>query len=251
MKPATVAASLLLPCALALRAAPVVLEGVVPDEATRQAILSRAGEVFGPSQVEDRLQVGTVATPPGWREEALRLIAPGLRQVRGGRLELRALQAHLAGEVPDDTVRHELRQVLAAGSAVPADALRLASGAATATGAAGTAAATAMRGVEFEPGSAQLTVAAQRQLDTVAAQLAARPPQLLAIVGHTDDAGTPESNLALSLQRAEAVRAHLVDRGIPALRLQVKGAGAGEPLADNRTPQGRARNRRIELRPLD
>lgn len=249
MKPATLAASMLLPCALALRAAPVVLEGVVPDEATRQAILARACEVFGPSEVEDRLQVGTVATPPGWREEALRLLAPGLRQVRGGRLELRALQAHLAGEVLDDAVRHELRQALAAGSAVPADALRLASGASTAS--AGTAAATAMRGVEFEPGSARLTVAAQRQLDTVAAQLAARPPQLLAIVGHTDDAGTPESNLALSLQRAEAVRAHLIDRGIPAPRLQVRGAGASEPLADNRTPQGRARNRRIELRPLD
>ncbi|WP_243651087.1 OmpA family protein [Rubrivivax gelatinosus] len=250
MKPATFAASMLLPCALGLHAAPVVLEGVVPDELTRQAILARAGEVFGQAQIEDRLQVGTVATPPGWREETLRLLAPGLRQVRGGRLELRALQVHLAGEVADDAVRHELRQALAGGSAVPADALRLASGAGATTARTG-AAATAMRGVEFEPGSARLTVAAQRQLDTVAAQLGMRPPQLLMIVGHTDDAGTPDTNLALSLQRAEAVRTHLVDRGIPPQRLQVRGAGASEPLADNTTPHGRARNRRIELRPLD
>lgn len=226
--------------AAALRAwgaGPVVLEGVVADEATRRALVARAAEVFGAEAVEDRLQVAPVAVPPGWRETALRLLDPALRQVRAGRLDWQGGTLQIEGEVADESVRREVLRALAAGGLRPDDGLRP-----------GTAAAPA---VEFEAGSARLGAAAQRQLDATAARLAAAPKQRLAIVGHTDDAGAPEANLALSLQRAQAVRAYLEARGIDARRLEIRGAGAGEPRADNTTPEGRARNRRIELRALD
>lgn len=218
-------------------AGPVLLEGTVPDETTRRALVDRAAEIFGAGAVEDRLRVAPVAAPPGWRETALQLLDPALRQVRAGRLDWQGQALQIEGEVADEGVRREVLKALAAGGLRPGDGLRVGAGAAPA--------------VEFEAGSARLGAAAQRQLDAAAARLAAAPSQRLTIVGHTDDAGTPEANLALSLQRAQAVRAYLEARGVDARRLEIRGAGAGEPRADNTTPEGRARNRRIELRALD
>lgn len=77
--------------------------------------------------------------------------------------------------------------------------------------------------------------------------LAADPALRLSIDGHTDSTGTAERNRELSRQRAEAVQAVLVSRGIAADRLQARGFGPDQPLADNGTEAGRARNRRVEL----
>jgi OOP family OmpA-OmpF porin len=70
------------------------------------------------------------------------------------------------------------------------------------------------------------------------------------IVGHTDDSGARETNQALSAARAEAVKAYLAARGIPAADMVTSGAGADRPIAPNATPEGRALNRRIEFRVL-
>jgi len=80
------------------------------------------------------------------------------------------------------------------------------------------------------------------------------------IVGHTDDIGTPEDNLALSQRRAEAVKKYLVDGGIDASRIETDGKGEAEPLVPGTDNASRAKNRRIvfdivsneptEIRPL-
>lgn len=70
---------------------------------------------------------------------------------------------------------------------------------------------------------------------------------VVSIEGHTDDTGTPAHNRLLSQQRAEAVVAALVGRGIAAGRLSATGWGQEKPVADNRTEEGRARNRRVEI----
>lgn len=69
------------------------------------------------------------------------------------------------------------------------------------------------------------------------------------VAGHTDSIGTEEYNMGLSLRRAEAVRSYLIDRGIAADRLTVKGYGESQPIADNATAAGRFKNRRVELIP--
>ena len=84
-------------------------------------------------------------------------------------------------------------------------------------------------------------------LDDLATIVRARPAWSVTVVGHTDDIGGDVYNLELSLRRAEAVRAALIDAGVAADALTVKGAGSTEPVADNDTAEGRARNRRIEL----
>jgi len=67
------------------------------------------------------------------------------------------------------------------------------------------------------------------------------------VAGHTDSLGSEKYNMGLSLRRAEAVRNYLVDKGIPAERLTVKGYGESQPVADNATEEGRFQNRRVEL----
>ncbi len=73
------------------------------------------------------------------------------------------------------------------------------------------------------------------------------PEIFLRIESHTDNTGDPEDNLRLSSQRAYAIRAALVDDGIVASRLDAVGVGGLQPIADNDTAEGRAKNRRIEL----
>jgi len=67
------------------------------------------------------------------------------------------------------------------------------------------------------------------------------------IAGHTDNVGKRAANVDLSQRRAAAVRKYLVDAGIDAARLETRGAGPDEPVASNKTKDGRAKNRRIEF----
>lgn len=99
----------------------------------------------------------------------------------------------------------------------------------------------------FAAGRADLTAAAAAQLDEAAAFVAAAPGRRARIEGHTDSRGSANLNQALSQQRAEAVRDALVARGVEASRLVAVGRGSDRPVASNDTPEGRARNRRVEI----
>ena len=74
------------------------------------------------------------------------------------------------------------------------------------------------------------------------------PDVRVEISGHTDTDGDRDHNLDLSARRAEAVKRYLVDAGIDGARLQTRGAGPDEPIADNATKAGKAQNRRIEFK---
>ena len=87
----------------------------------------------------------------------------------------------------------------------------------------------------------------RKRLSRVIQLLEEMPAIDVEIVGYTDDIGSQEYNLTLSLRRAEAVRDYMVTRGIEYKRLSVAGRGKAEPLVSNSTPQGRAVNRRVEF----
>jgi outer membrane protein OmpA-like peptidoglycan-associated protein len=101
--------------------------------------------------------------------------------------------------------------------------------------------------INFATGSSDLPATAQPLLAAAARALTALPPTTRIVVhGHTDNRGAVEANLALSNQRADAVRAALVARGVPAERLATQAHGDARPVASNATDEGRFRNRRIE-----
>ena len=103
-----------------------------------------------------------------------------------------------------------------------------------------------LAGNAFGSGSANLTAPAQASLRALASQLRGGSGRI-AIEGHTDSQGADAANLALSKQRAEAVRRVLEDAGLPGARLSATGKGETAPVADNTGADGRARNRRVEI----
>ena len=102
-------------------------------------------------------------------------------------------------------------------------------------------------GLHFDSDKATIQPDSKSLLDDIAASLKNFPDWRLRIVGHTDSTGDPQHNLRLSLDRATAIQAALVDRGIDLQRLATAGLGENLPATSNATPEGRALNRRVEL----
>jgi len=101
--------------------------------------------------------------------------------------------------------------------------------------------------INFAIGAATLEPGAKLYLDKVAKLLLAAPNMDLLIKGHADNTGSATVNEKLAADRANAVRNHLVAQNIAADRLEASGFGSSMPVADNQTPLGRAKNRRVEL----
>lgn len=108
-----------------------------------------------------------------------------------------------------------------------------------------------LEGVNFATGRSVLTPESSVTLDAVAASLVANPDVRIEVAGHTDNTGSATLNQRLSQARAAAVRAYLARKGIAPTRMVARGYGEAEPVASNTTPQGRAQNRRVELRRID
>lgn len=101
--------------------------------------------------------------------------------------------------------------------------------------------------INFATGSAVLLPEAEGLLNQALALMTIRPSVTVIVVGHTDSRGSDEYNLELSVQRAEAVKTWLTDRGIDGARLTVVGKGESEPIATNDTAEGQRLNRRIQF----
>lgn len=99
----------------------------------------------------------------------------------------------------------------------------------------------------FATGQANLRPRSKAKLDTVADALREQGEKHIVVEGHTDSTGSEETNMRLSMQRAEAVRDYLIEEGVPANRITATGVGPARPVADNSTPEGRAENRRVEI----
>lgn len=101
--------------------------------------------------------------------------------------------------------------------------------------------------ISFDTGRSDIKPNMRPILDQFAQGLSNQPNTEIRIVGHTDSTGSDAINNPLSINRAASARNYLVSRGVNSQRIQIDGRGSYEPIADNSSSDGRARNRRIEI----
>ncbi|SDE64166.1 OmpA-OmpF porin, OOP family [Paracoccus isoporae] len=232
---------------------PAEIAGVVPDETMRQTVQSLARAQLGP--VEGELKLNP-ALRDGW---ALRVLA-GLDAMGAldlGRVTVSADQIMLSGISGD---RQASEKALAALSA------RLGEGAAYAMSIAydplrdpqitrpdGTVCVDRLNAIMlqseigFEPGGARIAGDIDPVIEEIRPVLEDCADYSIELAGHTDAQGGDASNMALSLDRAQAVLGALRDAGLPVANLTARGYGETRPIAENDTEEGREANRRIEL----
>lgn len=102
-------------------------------------------------------------------------------------------------------------------------------------------------GLLFGSGSADLQTAAQNNLQNLASSLQQNMATNVIIIGHSDNTGTSQQNMDISLKRSQAVKTYLASKGVDVTRITTLGKGETEPIADNSTEEGRAQNRRVEV----
>lgn len=108
----------------------------------------------------------------------------------------------------------------------------------------------AIAGIAFETNKAVIRPSSYKVLDEAAKVLIDYPTLRVEISGHTDSSGSAERNLQLSRERAESVKAYLISKGVTDTRVETRGVGPNEPVADNKTADGRSKNRRVEFKLL-
>jgi OOP family OmpA-OmpF porin len=99
----------------------------------------------------------------------------------------------------------------------------------------------------FDFDKADLKAEAKAKLDDLAGKVKGINLEVIIAVGHADSIGTDAYNQKLSVRRAEAVKNYLVTKGIEKNRVYTEGKGEKQPVADNKTAEGRAKNRRVEI----
>lgn len=225
---------------------PVVIKGVVATSSDKQQLLEKLKAQYPGKSVRDEVEVrSNISIPTNWQQVATAIIDSDISNIRQGRIDIHGTTISLHGKVGSleqkqaiqnrihtrltDLYQLENQLVVVEGEQRLIDDTL------------------GNRIVEFESGSANLTPLGLGILDDMATALRRIDDKPVVITGHTDNVGNPTANLALSNERAEAVKQYLIGRNIDAARLSTTGKGDADPIASNDNEEGRTRNRRIEF----
>ena len=242
----------------------ITYTGTVHDESTRTSIMDALKGVFGADKVRGDITIDANAGPAPWlvdlRNVLGNLRTPGVQAVFDGN------SLNVGGMISNadrDGIISSLRQAVPAGLVFGALTNQVGNLVSEATNRTQTALAALRPGfapndllgilnqsiINFPTNSAEIPDAGKAMLQQAAGAFKQLPAgTVVEIGGYTDNTGDPTANVQLSQQRAEAVRAALVQAGVDPSMLVARGYGSANPIAGNDTMQGRFRNRRIEYK---
>lgn len=225
---------------------PVVIKGVVATSSDKQQLLEKLKVQYPDKSIRDEIEVrSNISIPTNWQQIATAIIDSDISDIRQGRVDIHGTTISLHGKV------NSLEQKQAIQNRIHTrltDLYQLENQLVVVEGEQRLIDETlGNRIVEFESGSANLTPLGLGILDDMADVLRRIDDKPILITGHTDNVGNSTSNLALSNERAEAVKQYLIGRNIDASRLSTTGKGDSNPIASNDNEEGRTRNRRIEF----
>ncbi len=231
-----------------------LLTGTVPDESTRARLVQQAEAVFGNGNVVDLLSIGSgLRMVDGFKADYARFLSADLTKAVGFTIEDNAFT--LKNAVPAELARY--RQAEKSASKAASEQKKIGVKVATVDSKEASGSEDLQRQldeffklnvIEFNTASSVLTESSKKSLDQAAELLIWFPQSRIEIQGHTDNIGQSEFNMQLSDARAQAVYRYLTQKGIAADRLMATGYGDRRPIADNGTPEGRQRNRRVVFR---
>jgi OOP family OmpA-OmpF porin len=223
----------------------VTLTGTLPNEAAKGNVLAEASKIYGDGNVIDELKISNTVGEAAWMPAGLGmfgLMKDGVKKAgfgfENGNLTLNGIVKNIDAEsklLADARAAFPNTDVIDKVD-VEAAAVQRNIGEFLST-----------RTIEFATGSAVILPRGKAILDTVAMMLAEAPDAMIEVSGHTDNIGKEATNTLLSQRRADATEAYLIKKGIVDARMTSKGYGQTMPIADNATPDGRQRNRRIQF----
>ncbi|MEM8754401.1 MAG: OmpA family protein, partial [Pseudomonadota bacterium] len=235
----------------------LTLEGAAPSRLLIDSVVAFARAALPGARIEDRLRLEPALSPVGWRAAMTSLVSV-LGALEGGRARLSPDVVRLEGETPDlarvSDAHRFLKHALGAERDVSTSIRVLAAAQAAAQPlpparcADALSAVTEAEPILFAPGSAEIDEASAPVLERLAAIFPRCVGARIEIGGHTDSQGRESTNISLSRARAEAVLAAILSLDDGLANLSAVGYGEAEPIADNGTEEGRARNRRIAFR---
>lgn len=231
----------------------IALVGEVATAAQRTALAEAATQAVGAAGVDNRLTVSGRKTAAGVDRAVagfVGLLGPFSAGVSTGSASLAdtdlTISGTAKGQPAADAIAGALDGARTAGVTVTG-AVTVPAGPEPASVRDALAAVPGIRTIRFGTASARIEPRSRVILGRVATVLTGAPGAQVVISGHTDNQGAPADNLRLSRQRASAVRAYLVARGVAPGSLTAVGYGSTKPIASNATPTGRVANRRIDF----
>ena len=236
--------------------------GTVANEQTRDSVVATLKQVFGEGNILGSLSIDPNTGPAVWLDKLSAALGelkiPGVEAVFEGKniflgglpeADLKALMDRLKSIFGSDFSFASLFDRASSAIASARDeTLKALSALKAGFSGSDLVKALNLAIINFETGSATVAADGRALLQQVAASMKAAPPTtVIEIDGHTDSTGDPAANQTLSQARADAVRAVLIEYGVPVPMLVTKGFGDTHPVASNDTPDGRFKNRRIEF----
>ena len=238
--------------------------GVVPDEQTKQGILSRLRSAFGADNISGDIKVDPRAGNAAWTAN-LASALPNFK-TSGSEVTFDGNSINVGGKLPENSKSDMVAKLKSIyGDGVRVGSFEAASTVAEANRRSSEALSSLKPGftaedltralninvINFPSGSAQIPKESMPVMEQSASAIKSAPTgTVLEIGGYTDNAGNAAANQKLSQQRADSVRRFYIDKGVNADSLVAKGYGDSNPIASNDTENGRFKNRRIEYKAL-